>query len=1327
MSNGFDEDWFSGKGSSKGFTSRAIADLRKKREEQYYNAEILKGKQEEQQKEEKKKRDAQKSFLDRAGDVAGGVGNFIKDVGVSIKDDAANAYTGIKDTVEGTVATNRQLDKTSEYIKKQKEITNQIYKIVGDRTDDAAWNDPKVKDLRNQMNRLALENGQGDGLTEQQKKDSGYDTKKRNTALKDIANTNKEFKEAQKVDAKKTAFAAASTFLNATGVYALGAGVAKTAAVQGSKAVSTQLTKQTITQMVKTGGTESLEQIIKSGSKEAAEQAVKDVTKVAGKEVADNLLKQAVKKAAPEALLGSGYGVVQTGTNNPDATAGDYLKGAAIGFGVGGALPIAGAGAKKLVTSKPVQAMEEMISNTASKAVAKAGETKAGQAVSQVVGDVTEKVQQALVDTLAPVKRDFKGLVDKTTGRQVNEEVRMLQGNVTNASAIAAGRRAKNSAWQELSDLLAPDKTVPGSRRAARKEAQSLGEFINAKQDAINAEKLGKKAVPIPVGTPKQERAYQLLNQATKDDIQYAYDNNLITKANYEKYMADTNYTRVQRDMEGEIQRSFKGAGGPDASISSTPFQQRLKGDGGKKAIDPFVAYRDWSEKVTKAAERQKLSDYIIKQREAHGLGGGYLRDADSVEARLAARGEAAQLRVLRNGLSRAVSSESRYGRRLQAELDKLNKQGLNVALKKGGQEAMPEFSVKGFGGKAPTGKVVGKTEPQLGKQDTKRFVKNLVDAPISDLEKIKRKIATREPKLAAHIDNIIGLKNEHEIVSKTVRELNNLARSYADKNMVGKNTIKTFKRGIKEVWEDEPRIVNAINRVGKIEMHALLRIAQAPSRVVQRTATALNFAFGIKNYGRDQLSSAILSKNIRATHNPVSFMMGLKEAALKPTGKAILRGVGARKTAEKVLSPSKEYQAFLKYVSGQTQVNITQSLKKSARATYEELGLKGESLIRKVENANAATENATRFQNFYGILKSETKKGVDYETALKKAIQAGREHSVDFSQSGDWSPFMKIINPFANANIQGSRSLVRAFKERPISTSMKVGVTLYTPVALATYHNLSDPKRALIYSALPESTREGNLIFITSSGDVVKLPMPPGAKELAQPVRRMIEAEYGLGDKETFAKTAKSLFVDSVNPFGATDLVPQATKPIVENTTNFSLFNKKPIVPDYMKENAPADQKFASTGQTYQDLGAATGTSPLMVKNLVKGYGGPTVEQGVAYFDKLRQKANPNVVAEDRTTVDQLKGAYYEPKPDLQQKANNLFYDKYNKLYKQRQSIASDVKELRAEGKINESNRKADEYNKTLQNQFSGIEKYGWDKDWDKMLVRLFIKPVEK
>lgn len=1045
-----------------------------------------------------------------------------------------------------------------------------------------------------------------------------------------------------------------------------------------------------------------------TGTKTALKSAAKATSKEVAKDILQKEATQLLKRSAVGATQGAASGgLYAVETNGSQVKAGEILKQAGVGGLVGSALPLAGAGITKINGSAPVKSLEKAI-------VGKVAETKLGSSVIKTVGDVTEKVNQALVNTLAPVTRDFKGLIDKTTGRQVNEEVRTLQGNVVNSAAIAAGRRKENEAYQQIAGLLSPEATRPGSRKVARKETEELGKFISAKQDAVNTQKLGKKNVEIPVGTPKEEKAYSLLNQSTKGEIQYAYDGGLITKANYHKYMADDNYTRVQRDMSEEIQRNFKGAGGPDASISSHPLQQRLKGAGGKDAINPFVAYVDWSDLVTKAVERKKLSSYIIDQRQAHNLGKGFLRKADDVEARLAARGEAAQIRVLRDNLSRFVKTESRYSKRLQSELDNLNKQGLNVALKKGGKETLPNFNVEGIA-------------KNLKTRDTKSFIKSLVDAPISDLEAIKRKIANREPKLAASIDNIIGLKKQHEVAAKAVREANDIARANADKIATGKNTIKTFRRGIKEVWEDEPRIVDAINRVGKVEMHALLKLAQTPSRIIQRAATGLNFAFGLKNYGRDQLSSAILSKNIRATHNPISFMMGLKEAALKPTGKALLRGVGLRETSKKVLNPTKEYEVFLKHVAGQTQVSLSQSVKKTARKTYEELGLKGESLLRKTENANSATENATRFQNFYGIFKNAMKKGDDYETALNKAIQAGRENSVDFSQSGDWAPFLKIMNPFVNANIQGSRSLIRAFKERPIGTSLKVGAVLYTPVALSTYYNLSDPQRALVYSALPESTKSKNLIFITESGNVVKLPLPPGMGELAQPVRRLIEAEYGFGDKETFTKTAKSLFVDSVNPFNKSDLAPQFSKPAIENITNHNFFTDKSIVPDNLKDKPINEQVSQGTGQTYRDIGSITNTSPLKVKNLVKGYGGPLTEQFISYFDKGRRSLNSNVVAEDRTTTDQLQKGFYEQKPDLQKKADSLFYEKYNKISSNRQSVAKEIKTLRENNKFNESNRKAQEYNQTLQSQFSGIEKYGWNKDWDKKLHELIIKPMYK
>ena len=72
-------------------------------------------------------------------------------------------------------------------------------------------------------------------------------------------------------------------------------------------------------------------------------------------------------------------------------------------------------------------------------------------------------------------------------------------------------------------------------------------------------------------------------------------------------------------------------------------------------------------------------------------------------------------------------------------------------------------------------------------------------------------------------LDNIIQLKQEHEIAAKAVKDLVDIARANGDKITTNTTNIKTFKRGIKEIYEDEPRIVDAINKVGRVEMHTLL------------------------------------------------------------------------------------------------------------------------------------------------------------------------------------------------------------------------------------------------------------------------------------------------------------------------------------------------------------------------------------------------------------------------------------------------------------------------------------------------------------------------
>ncbi len=130
--------------------------------------------------------------------------------------------------------------------------------------------------------------------------------KNRNAGIKVSDNTRQDLKEAQEVDAKKLAFQSGETFLNVA-TLGIGTGV-----------------KQIAKQGVKQG--------IKSTMQKFAEQGVK-------------------KEMRNEAILGAGFGVTNTGRNDEDNNAGvsEYLKNAGIGAVIGGAVPVAVAGAGKVI------------------------------------------------------------------------------------------------------------------------------------------------------------------------------------------------------------------------------------------------------------------------------------------------------------------------------------------------------------------------------------------------------------------------------------------------------------------------------------------------------------------------------------------------------------------------------------------------------------------------------------------------------------------------------------------------------------------------------------------------------------------------------------------------------------------------------------------------------------------------------------------------------------------------------------------------------------------------------------------------------------------
>lgn len=742
------------------------------------------------------------------------------------------------------------------------------------------------------------------------------------------------------------------------------------------------------------------------------------------------------------------------------------------------------------------------------------------QKVVSAVGAAKDKAIYHLVNNMQYIEKPFKGATDSNTGRKVTEVIRELTGNVRQYAGLAQSRREANEAFQKLGEFA--QGLGSGKRGARNAFKEDIVPFLKEKQDALNRQKLGEK-VTIPKGTTEQEAAYSLLNKATKNEVQYAFDNGLIDETKYRQWISDPDYTRVQREIEDQISG---GSGHAEASLASTVTSQKLKGSD-KEMLDPIAAYIDWSNNITREVEVNKLATYVSRQLE--NIGEGKLTKATNV----------------------------------------------------------------------------------------------------------------------------------------------------------GSKTLARFNNGMKELVETDPQIVKSIKEMDSVMFGALNKWVNFPSRLLKVGATGLNVAFTVPNFIKDQIESAIISKNVMATHNPAVFWQGIKESTLKPVGRAVAGKVGAKEA----FKPSPLFEEFMKRNKNMTTVDLARELKSATRQGYEELGLKRQSALRTAEDIVSATEVSTRYQNFIGQYRKELKNNVDPQEAIRRATQASRENSIDFSQRGELAGFMRIFNPYLPAATQGARNLSRAFKERPVATSLKVGATILAPVSAATYWNLSDPERARMYAEIPEYERETNLIMVLG-GDrgFIKVPIPPGVSHMAKPLRNLIESEY-LGDRQGLLETAKNMFVDPFNPLGSSknevlgNFVPQGAKPIVQLATNRDLYTGDEIVPSYLKDNkTPEKQVFKNTSQSYRDIGKILGVSPLQVKSFVKGYGAGGGEQILENTDIARKAAGQDISTGGRSTLEQILGRFYKKEP-TGNAVTTRFYDDLAAVTVGKQDISDAVTEAAKNG----------------------------------------------
>ncbi len=434
------------------------------------------------------------------------------------------------------------------------------------------------------------------------------------------------------------------------------------------------------------------------------------------------------------------------------------------------------------------------------------------------------------------------------------------------------------------------------------------------------------------------------------------------------------------------------------------------------------------------------------------------------------------------------------------------------------------------------------------------------------------------------------------------------------------KNTISFLDNGVKKTFETTPEIATAAKALNVQQLGVIGRILSAPVRVARLGITGINPAFIAANFSKDQVSGFINADKALATSvaNPGNFVKSLMSAVRHDElYDELVRAGGAGTSFD-----------ISRNVPGQTIERIRSG--KDAVSKIKYLVKNPSELLRAAEDIVARTEEATRLQHYRGTKNALLKEGMDEKNAIIGGARSAREDTVNFARRGEWGTVLNSMFLYLNANIQGTRTLVRSLKNSPLETSSKIALSVLFPQAVATAWNVSSPDRKAAYADIPEYEKRTNMIVIppnptkdaNGKWNVIKIPLSSEINGLASLTRRPIEAMSGL-DPIRFKDFAEAT-IGTVSPVGTdknsffSTATPQIIKPSIESLTNHNIFTGFPVVPDSMKNLSPENQVRDNTSGSARKIGKLLKVSPIKVEDWIKetfGGAGAQAENAVDHI----------------------------------------------------------------------------------------------------------------
>lgn len=1087
------------------------------------------------------------------------------------------------------------------------------------------------------------------------------------------------------------------------------------------------------------GGLSAVDKLSKGGK--AAQIAAKVIPNAAGsvagtavsagQDIAEGREKDLVRNAA----IGTAADLVLPGVGKL-LKYGDKAAGQAIEKGLTTGGKTASEGVQQIGEKGVVGGLNAMFRNTARKATYAASDALSGTKAGSKLIDFKDDFMTKWVSDMHPLyktlkRSDFEG---KTSGAYLaareaignsNRSLSYAQDFIENdpgMQKVVAGIQAKNPdvvAGRKAFDEYAKVRSEIDLATAGKKE------FSEKKMAELN-ERLAK------LGTDSHSEEYDGLVQFYKDVNDFRLENGLISKEQYDQFADEGfDYVRQQRELPQWMLDKPAGKGaGSKASITKSDAIQKRNKYASAELLSPLETAIKTAQMAHVEAYRNKAAKTLYGLLDEAGEA-KLVRSTDLVREKQGLLTALKDSKPLVQKLDKAIRVHRGAAKTLSKEITALRKSGRNE-LSKEMNAFLKEFTEKA--GKNP--------ESPLS---VKATMEALVSLDNKELRKIRRMLETRNNKLEPLLDKI-------ELLNRDLADLHAQRSGMWNQAMATKTTVDKggmtslsfLDDGVENVVKVDPAVASAVHNWDKQQQNVMNNFLRMSNNIFKYGTTGLNAGFALPNFVADQVGSAINSKNMLATHNPSNFIHSLFMTMGRPLNAAdqdllqqYLKGnQGALNINQYTKAATADKVANKMVRDGASKGSQAYTLIKNPKEGFR-------TLFRSMEDLIGATEKVTRVQNFRGAYKAAEKEGLD--NAAKIANQAARENSVDFLEMGTYGRVVNSFIPYFNAAIQGNRVMLRNAAERPASFAAKTAALIGMPIAASTAWNVSDPDRKAIYDTIPEYVKETNYVVIGPGAKwndeknkwdgVFLMKKPPGFKEFAEPVRKFIEYKAQNPDSDVggflrdeggsvaadFGSTITPIDFSDPNKF-LSSVTPQILKPTAEAITNKNFFTGEDIVPDYLKDQMPQDQKYEHYSQLTSHIAGLFNTSPLKVDQWIKQTFGEVGTNAVNTIDRV--SGAPEEAIGGRSLPESISRRFIGAPGGAD---TDAFYKSYNPAQSARTRASKKVTELVKEGKIQEAKRRAQEYNDSVNDRFDGFFKqYGdspnYDPEWNKRIEELLI-----